>query len=298
MLAKNSCSIFEWKCFALPAARVLMSVATAPAPAKAVAFPEILAKCGSYRYLVNGEWKESSSGATVAIKNPQTNDTAFTVQACTRAEVDEAYAGAHAAQREWSKVPLYKRAEFLHAASQCLREYADALTPLMVTEVAKPTKASKSEIIRSAELVSYCAEEGVRFLGEGKLLTSDSFPGTDRNKLCLASKVPLGVVLCIPPFNYPVNLAVSKVAPALMAGNAVVLKPPTQVRALKTDCLASTQVAWLDGCNVYGMRMEYRSLSFAYLRTLARPRTDWLVGGGRDLSAVRSGRLHSRRQGC
>ena len=46
--------------------------------------------------------------------------------------------------------------------------------------------------------------------------------------LCL--QVPLGVILCIPPFNYPVNLAVSKIAPALMAGNTVVLKPPTQVR--------------------------------------------------------------------
>ena len=56
---------------------------------------------------------------------------------------------------------------------------------------------------------------------------SDSFVGTPRNKLCMSSKVSLGVVLCIPPFNYPVNLAVSKVAPALMAGNAVVLKPPT-----------------------------------------------------------------------
>lgn len=62
----------------------------------------------------------------------------------------------------------------------------------------------------------------------GKFVTSDSFPGTERNKLCLASRVPLGVVLAIPPFNYPVNLAVSKLAPALVAGNAVVLKPPQQ----------------------------------------------------------------------
>lgn len=68
----------------------------------------------------------------------------------------------------------------------------------------------------------------MRSLGEGQLLTSDSFPGQSRNKLCLVSKVPLGVVLAIPPFNYPVNLAVSKLAPALMAGNTVVLKPPSQ----------------------------------------------------------------------
>jgi glyceraldehyde-3-phosphate dehydrogenase (NADP+) len=85
-----------------------------------------------------------------------------------------------------------------------------------------------TEVIRSADLIDYTAEEGLRSLGEGQLLTSDSFPGQPRNKLCLVSKVPLGVVLCIPPFNYPVNLAVSKLAPALMAGNAVVLKPPSQ----------------------------------------------------------------------
>ena len=85
-----------------------------------------------------------------------------------------------------------------------------------------------TEVIRSADLLSYTAEEGVRFFGEGKLLASDSFPGQDRTKLCLSQRVPLGVVLAIPPFNYPVNLAVSKLGPALMAGNAVVLKPPTQ----------------------------------------------------------------------
>lgn len=60
----------------------------------------------------------------------------------------------------------------------------------------------------------------------GQLLTSDAFTGNERTKLCLVSRVPLGVVLCIPPFNYPVNLAVSKLAPALIAGNACVLKPP------------------------------------------------------------------------
>ncbi|KHN12479.1 NADP-dependent glyceraldehyde-3-phosphate dehydrogenase [Glycine soja] len=78
------------------------------------------------------------------------------------------------------------------------------------------------------DLVSYCAEEGVGILGEGEFLISDSFRGNERTKYCLTSKIPLGVVLAIPPFNYPVNLAVSKVAPALIAGNSIVLKPPTQ----------------------------------------------------------------------
>ncbi|OAY67146.1 NADP-dependent glyceraldehyde-3-phosphate dehydrogenase, partial [Ananas comosus] len=74
-------------------------------------------------------------------------------------------------------------------------------------------------VVRSGDLVSYTAEEGVRVLGEGKLLLSDSFPGNERNKYCLASKI----------------------APALIAGNALVLKPPTQVcsRCSSYDTLLS-----------------------------------------------------------
>ena len=82
--------------------------------------------------------------------------------------------------------------------------------------------------MRSADLIDYCAEEGLRLLNQGQTFAPDSFPGEDRNKLCMSNRVPLGVVLAIPPFNYPVNLCVSKLAPALIAGNAVVIKPPTQ----------------------------------------------------------------------
>lgn len=91
-----------------------------------------------------------------------------------------------------------------------------------------------TEVMRSADLVDYTAEEGLRVLNQGKLLHSDSFPGAERNKLCMVSKVPLGVVLCIPPFNYPVNLAVSKIAPALIAGRG------------HCDTNAQNQRAW--GC--------------------------------------------------
>ncbi|KIY98676.1 hypothetical protein MNEG_9285 [Monoraphidium neglectum] len=109
-----------------------------------------------------------------------------------------------------------------------MRQHAQPIADSLVREVAKPAKQSLDEVVRSADLIDYTAEEGARALGAGELLTSDSFPGQTRNKLCLVSKVPLGVVLAIPPFNYPVNLAASKLAPALMAGNAVVLKPPSQ----------------------------------------------------------------------
>ena len=97
----------------------------------------------------------------------------------------------------------------------------------MLNEVAKPRKAAVQEVLRTADIFEYTAEEGVRVAGT--LLNSDSFPGEKRNKLALVSRVPLGVIVAIPPFNYPLNLAGSKVAPALIAGNALVMKPPSQV---------------------------------------------------------------------
>jgi glyceraldehyde-3-phosphate dehydrogenase (NADP+) len=191
-------------------------------------YGEILAPSGAYKYFINGEWRESASGKSVAIINPSTRQTAYNVQACTQAEVNEMFEVSKSSQKQWAHTPLWKRAELLKKAAALLREHAKPIAGCLVTEIAKPSKDSMTEVIRSADLLDYTAEEGVRVLGQGKILNSDSFPGNGRNKLCLVSKVPLGVVLAIPPFNYPVNLAVSKMGPALMAGNVVVLKPPTQ----------------------------------------------------------------------
>ncbi|CAJ1972020.1 unnamed protein product [Sphenostylis stenocarpa] len=181
-----------------------------------------------FKYYAQGHWNKSSSGKSVPIINPTTRKTDFKVQACTQAEVNSVMNSAKTAQKSWAKTPLWKRAELLHKAAAILKEHKAPIAECLVKEIAKPAKDAVTEVVRSGDLVSYCAEEGVRILGEGKFLVSDSFPGNERTKYCLSSKIPLGVVLAIPPFNYPVNLAVSKIAPALIAGNSVVLKPPTQ----------------------------------------------------------------------
>ncbi|XP_057429356.1 NADP-dependent glyceraldehyde-3-phosphate dehydrogenase-like isoform X3 [Lotus japonicus] len=181
-----------------------------------------------YKYYSCGEWTKSSSGKSVSIINPTTRKTQYKVQACSQEEVNKVMDSAKSAQKSWAKTPLWKRAELLHKAAAILIEHRDPIAECLVKEIAKPAKDAVTEVVRSGDLVSYCAEEGVRILGEGKFLVSDSFPGNERTKYCLTSKVPLGVILAIPPFNYPVNLAVSKIAPALIAGNSIVLKPPTQ----------------------------------------------------------------------
>uniref|UniRef100_A0A7I4B9R1 NADP-dependent glyceraldehyde-3-phosphate dehydrogenase n=1 Tax=Physcomitrium patens TaxID=3218 RepID=A0A7I4B9R1_PHYPA len=147
---------------------------------------------------------------------------------CTPEEVNSCVEKAKVAQKGWAKTPLWKRAEALHRFASILKEQKAPIAECLVAEVAKCLKDAITEVVRSGDLLAYAAEEGVRILGKGDFLVSDSFPGNGRNKYCLASKIPLGVVLAIPPFNYPVNLAVSKLGPALVAANAVILKPPTQ----------------------------------------------------------------------
>ncbi|KAJ0091471.1 hypothetical protein Patl1_12573 [Pistacia atlantica] len=203
-------------------------------------FKEIIDKDGVYKFYFDGEWRKSSSGKTVPIINPTTRETHFRVaRSCTQEEVKKIVETSKAVQKSWAKTPLWKRAELLHKAAAILKEHKAPIAECLVKEIAKPAKDAVTEVVRSGDLVSYCAEEGVRILGEGQFLVSDSFPGNERTKYCLTSKVtftisafPTGCVreshLPIPPFNYPVNLAVSKIAPALIAGNSLVLKPPTQ----------------------------------------------------------------------
>ncbi|KAE8700429.1 NADP-dependent glyceraldehyde-3-phosphate dehydrogenase [Hibiscus syriacus] len=181
-----------------------------------------------YKYYADGEWKKSSSGKSAVIINPTTRKTQYKIQACTQEEVNRVMESAKTAQKSWAKTPLWKRAELLHKAAAILKEHKAPIAECLVKEIAKPAKDAVTEVVRSGDLISYTAEEGVRILGEGKFLVSDSFPGNQITKYCLTSKIPLGVILAIPPFNYPVNLAVSKIAPALIAGNSLVLKPPTQ----------------------------------------------------------------------
>ncbi|KAL0358297.1 UNVERIFIED_CONTAM: NADP-dependent glyceraldehyde-3-phosphate dehydrogenase [Sesamum angustifolium] len=171
-----------------------------------------------FKYYADGEWKKSSSGKAVSIINPTTRKTQYRVQACTQEEVNKVMETAKAAQKAWAKTPLWKRAELLHKAAAILKEHRAPIAEALIKEIAKPAKDAVTEVVRSGDLVSYCAEEGVRILGQGTFLVSDSFPGNERTKYCLTSKIPLGVVLAIPPFNYPVNLAVSKIGRLSLLG--------------------------------------------------------------------------------
>ena len=179
-----------------------------------------------YKNLLNGRWMTSRSGKWDKIFSPTDGSLVGEVPAIGLEEADEFLKTAAQAQKSWATVPVHERAVILHKAADILTREKDIIAEVMVREIAKNKKSSLSEVTRTADLIHFTAEEGKRVTGES--LSSGAFPGFHETKLSIVNRVPLGVVLAIAPFNYPINLAASKIAPALVAGNSVVFKPPTQ----------------------------------------------------------------------
>ncbi|WP_042150220.1 NADP-dependent glyceraldehyde-3-phosphate dehydrogenase [Paucisalibacillus sp. EB02] len=178
------------------------------------------------RIYINGEWKESQSGETIEIKSPYLHEVIGEVQAITREEVDEAITFAHEAQKDWAKASIQQRATYLYKWAEELVRMQDEISEIIMKEVGKSKKDAKNEVLRTADFIRYTIEEAQHMQGES--MRGDSFPGGSKSKIAIVERVPLGVVLAISPFNYPVNLSAAKIAPALIAGNAVIFKPATQ----------------------------------------------------------------------
>lgn len=179
-----------------------------------------------FKNLINGEWIEGISSNLIDINSPLDNSLLGRVPAMIKEDVDLVIKTAKEAQKKWNSITISKRAEILYKAAELLLENIDELAEVMMMEIAKDRKSCKSEISRTADFIKFTADTAKNLTGES--IPGDSFPGFKNNKISIVKREPIGVVLAISPFNYPINLAASKIAPALMAGNSVVLKPSTQ----------------------------------------------------------------------
>ncbi|MBU3811225.1 MAG: NADP-dependent glyceraldehyde-3-phosphate dehydrogenase [Candidatus Niameybacter stercoravium] len=189
-------------------------------------FQTIRDKDNCYYNSVDGSWKPSRTGKTIKIFSPIDGQLIGMVPSMTTEEVDEVMASAKAAQKAWKETPLIERANVLNQAAFLLREHKEEIAKVLVKEIAKDIKSSIAEVERTADFLLFTADAAKQMKGE--MLQADAFPGYGTNKMSFISREPLGTVLAISPFNYPVNLSTSKIAPALVGGNTVVLKPPTQ----------------------------------------------------------------------
>lgn len=185
-------------------------------------------KCenNNFKNLINGEWVGSKDNKSIEIYSPLDNSLLGSVPAMSKEEVDNVINIAKEAQKTWSKVPMSERAEILYKAADILVEKSEEIVEIMIREIGKDRKSAKSEVLRTADFIRFTADTAKNISGES--IPGDTFPGFKRNKISVVSREPLGVVLAISPFNYPINLSASKIAPGIIVGNSVVLKPATQ----------------------------------------------------------------------
>ena len=169
---------------------------------------------------VNGRWIEGKKKFPVF--NPYTNQEIDYAPLLSSQEVREAIRGAQGGLLQMKALSAYERYEILQRAAEGLKETSEKLARLLSLEVGKTIKEARGEVSRGIQTLIISAEEAKRLGGE--IVPFSSAPGGgDRFGFYL--RVPIGVVAAITPFNFPLNLALHKVAPALAAGNSVILKP-------------------------------------------------------------------------
>ncbi|MCM2550786.1 betaine-aldehyde dehydrogenase [Burkholderia glumae] len=183
---------------------------------------------GLQRLYIGGGYVDATSGATFDSLDPATGETLAVVQQAAAADVDRAVAAAREGQREWAALTAMQRSRILRRAVELLRERNDALAELETRDTGKPIAETRAvDIVTGADVIEYYAGLATAIEGQQIPLREDSFVYTRRE--------PLGVCAGIGAWNYPIQIACWKSAPALAAGNAMIFKPSevTPLTALK-----------------------------------------------------------------
>jgi len=169
-----------------------------------------------YPLFLNGQWVTTQK--TIRVVNPATTEVFAEVCAIDRAAVAKAVSDAHAAFPSWRALTAKARGDFLNKIANELEKRRDEFARVITMENGKPLAQSVGEMNMSVDHLRWFAEEGRR--AYGRLI-----PHQTDGKRNMAIKVPYGVVAAISPWNFPLVLALRKIAPALAAGNTVILKP-------------------------------------------------------------------------
>ena len=170
---------------------------------------------------IGGEWRDSADGSTIDVEDPATGKTLTSVASATPADGKAALDAAVAAQHDWARTAPRERAEILRSAFELITERADYFAMLMTLEMGKPLAQSKGEVTYGAEFFRWFSEEVVRIAG--RWATSP-----DGNTRLMTMKQPVGPVLMITPWNFPLAMGTRKIGPAIAAGCTMVVKPASQ----------------------------------------------------------------------
>ncbi|MDE0279869.1 MAG: NADP-dependent succinate-semialdehyde dehydrogenase [Gammaproteobacteria bacterium] len=173
------------------------------------------------RCYINGAWRDAEGGETLAVTNPANGDVIARIPKMGGAEAREAIGHARDAQLGWSGLLAKERAAVLRRWFDLMMENQEDLARLMTLEQGKPLGEARGEIAYAASFLEWFAEQAKRVNGE-------IIPQHQNDKRIVVLRQPVGVCVAITPWNFPSAMITRKVAPALAAGCAVVVKPATQ----------------------------------------------------------------------
>ena len=190
------------------------------------------------RNFVDGHFIEPAGAALIAVQDPATESVVGQVAAATVEEAIAAVDAAAVAQKTWGKLTSIERGEHLRAFADALEAHAVQIGEALAAESGKSLEDASNEARYAAQITRYHAEWARRI--EGEIIPSD----TPDERLFL-HREPIGVVACLIPFNYPVYTLLRKVAPALIAGNTVVVRPSNNTPLSAFEIARAAQQAGL-----------------------------------------------------
>ncbi|MEO8037996.1 MAG: aldehyde dehydrogenase family protein [Betaproteobacteria bacterium] len=190
-----------------------MSAVPAPAPFRPIAA----------RMLIGGRWRDAER--STEIHDPYRGEVVGSAPLCATADLDAALDAAVDARERTAALPGFERAALLRRIAALIERDVAPLAGLMARETGKAIRDAEGEIRRSLETFALAAEESIRI--EGRHVPLDG-SAMGAGRMAFLMRFPVGVVAAITPFNAPFNLAAHKIAPAIAAGNSMVLKPPPQ----------------------------------------------------------------------
>ncbi len=174
--------------------------------------------------LINGNWSLQGDGSFNTVVDKYHGTQLAKLPNATEAQMEEAIAAAYASREVLRKMSAGDRSTKLEALAALIEKHQDELAKLIVQEGGKPIGYAKTEIARCITTVKTAAAEALRFGGE--VVPMDF--GAGAGKTAITKRFPIGVIAAITPFNFPLNLVLHKVAPAMAVGCPVVLKPAPQ----------------------------------------------------------------------
>jgi len=191
--------------------------------------------------LIDGQRHTTSKEGQIPVHNPATGERLGVVPNASEEDVQEALRAARRGARLWAATPIHKRAEAMHRFAALLEGRRAEIAEIVCKEVGKPLVQAGWEVDTAVRLFRGFAEQVKHLFG--KTMPLDAQQGVERD-LLYTRREPLGVIVAVVPFNFPIDLYAHKVAPAIAAGNAVIVKPSEET---PLSAVMLTEMLWEAG---------------------------------------------------